>query len=48
MVKSKSKLRKLFLSLLLIYAQLFPASGLIIEHKSLEELEEDEEMHLGI
>ena len=48
MVKSKSKLKKLFLSLLLVYAQLFPASGLIIEHKSLEELEDDEEINLGI
>ena len=47
-MKSKSKLRKLFLSLLLIYAQLFPASGLIIEHKSIKELEDDEEIHLGI
>lgn len=47
-MKSKSKLRKLFLALLLVYAQLFPASGLIIEHKSLEELEDDEEINLGI
>lgn len=44
----KSKLRKLFLALLLVYAQLFPSSGLIIEYKSLEELEEDEEINLGI
>ena len=47
-MKSKSKLRKLFLALLFVYAQLFPSSGLIIEYKSIEELEEDEEINLGI
>jgi len=44
----KSKLRRLFLALLFVYAQLFPASGLIIEYKSIEELEEDDEIHIGI
>jgi hypothetical protein len=44
----KSKLRKLLFSIIFVYAQLFPSSGIIIEHKSLEELEEDEEINLGI
>ena len=44
----KSKLRKLFLSLVLLYAQMFPSSGLIVEYKTIEELEEDDEIHIGI
>ena len=44
----KSKLRKLVLSLLLMYAQIFPSSGLIIEQKSVQELEDDGEIHIGI
>jgi hypothetical protein len=44
----KSKLRKLFLSLLFVYANLFPSSGLIVEYKTIEELEEDDEIHIGI
>jgi hypothetical protein len=44
----KSKLKKLFLTLVFLYANLNPASGLIQEVKSLEELEDDGEIHLGI
>ena len=44
----KSKLRKLFFAVLLMYAQLNPASGLIKETKSLEQLEDEGEIHLGI
>lgn len=31
-----------------MYAVLFPASGLIEEHKSLQEMEDDGEIHIGI
>jgi len=44
----KSKFKKIFFALLLLYAQMNPASGLIKEVKSLEELEDDGEIHLGI
>ena len=44
----KSKLRKLLFSILFVYANLFPSSGLIIEHKTVQELEEDGEIHIGI
>jgi hypothetical protein len=44
----KSKLRKLFYALLLVYAQTFPASGLINEIKSLEEMEDDGDIYLGV
>jgi len=44
----KSKLRKLLFSIIFVYANLFPSSGLIIEHKSVQELEDDGEIHLGI
>jgi len=44
----KSKLRKLFLSLLLVYAQLVPSSGLIHNYKSVEELEDDDEIQMYI
>lgn len=44
----KSKLRKIVLSLVLIYAQAFPSSGLIQEQKSLQELEDEGEIHIGI
>ena len=44
----KSKFRKLFYSLLLVYAQAFPASGLIHQIKTIQELEEDDEIHLGV
>ena len=44
----KNKIKKFILKVVFLYATLFPSSGLIIEHKSLEELEEDEEINLGI
>jgi len=44
----KSKLRKLFLALVFLYANLNPASGLIKEVKSLEQLEDEGEVHLGV
>ena len=44
----KSKFKKIFFALLFLYAQMNPASGLIKEVKSLEELEDDGEIHLGI
>jgi len=31
-----------------MYATLFPKSGLIIEYKSAQDLEDDGEIHLGI
>ena len=44
----KSKLRKIVLSIVLIYAHAFPSSGLIQEGKSIQELEDEGEIHLGI
>ena len=44
----KSKLRKIFLKIVMFYAMSFPSSGLIEYQKSLEELEEEGEIHLGI
>jgi hypothetical protein len=44
----KSKLRKLVLKMVFMYAVLFPSSGLIEEHKSIKEMEEDGEIHIGI
>jgi len=31
-----------------MYAQFNPSSGLIIEHKSIEDLEDEGEIHIGI
>jgi hypothetical protein len=44
----KSKLRKLFLRVVFFYATIFPNSGLIEYQKSLNEMEDDGEIHLGI
>lgn len=44
----KSKLTKIFLRVVFFYATLFPSSGLIEQQKSLEELEEEGEIHLGV
>ena len=44
----KNKLRKIILSIVLIYAQVFPSSGLIEESKSIQELEDEGEIHIGI
>jgi len=43
-----AKIRKKFLSLLLLFAIMFPKAGLIIEHKSSQQMEEDGEVFLGI
>jgi len=44
----KSKLRKLVLKIVFAYALLFPSSGLIEQHKTIEEMEDDDEIHIGI
>jgi hypothetical protein len=44
----KSKTKKILLTIAFIYASLFPKSGLIHTEKSLEELEDNGEIHLGI
>ena len=44
----KSKFKKIFLVILFFYAQLVPSSGLIKEVKSIEELEEEGEVHIGV
>jgi hypothetical protein len=44
----KSKLRKLVLKIVFAYALLFPSSGLIEEHKSIKEMEDEGEVHIGI
>jgi hypothetical protein len=44
----KSKIKKIVLTIAFIYASLFPASGLIHQEKTLEELEDSGEIHLGI
>ena len=44
----KSKLRKLVLKIVFTYALLFPSSGLIEQQKTIEEMEDDDEIHIGI
>ena len=44
----KNKIRKIVLTIAFIYGSLFPKSGVIVSEKSLEELEEKGEIHLGI
>jgi len=44
----KLKFKKLILKIVLIYATLFPNSGLIETQKSLSELEDEGEVHIGI
>jgi len=44
----KSKFKKILLSLVLLYSSVFPNNDLIVNHKSLKEMEEDGEIHLGI
>lgn len=44
----KSKLKKIVLTIAFIYASLFPKSGLIHHERTLEELEDNGEIHLGI
>ena len=44
----KSKIKIIVLTIAFIYASLFPKSGLIHQEKTLEELEDNGEIHLGI
>jgi hypothetical protein len=44
----KIRLRKIVLTIAFIYASLFPKSGLIYTDKTLEEMEDSDEIHLGI
>ena len=44
----KLKFKKLILKIIFIYAILFTKSGLIEEHKSIQELEDEGEVHIGI
>jgi hypothetical protein len=42
------RIRKIILTLAFIYGSLFPKSGVIASDKTLEEMEECDEIHLGI
>jgi len=44
----KSKIRKILTKLIVIYVLLFPKTDLVKTQKSLEELEDEGEIHLGI
>lgn len=44
----KLKFKKLILKIVFIYATLHPNSGLIESHKSIAELEDEGEVHIGI
>jgi len=44
----KIKIRKIVLTIAFIYASLFPKSGLIYQEKTVEEMEDSGEIHLGI
>jgi hypothetical protein len=44
----QNKIKKIILGIIFIYASLFPKSGLIQESKSLQELEDEGEVHLGV
>lgn len=44
----KSKIKKTILKVVFLYATLFPSSGLIEYQKSIEEMEDDGEIHLGV
>lgn len=44
----KRKLKKILLTVVFTYASLFPKSGLIHHEKTLEELEDSDEIHIGI
>lgn len=45
---AKNKIRSLFYTLLLFIGQTFPSTGLINEIKSLEEMEDDGDIYLGV
>lgn len=42
------KIKKTFFSFLLLVALMFPKSGLIINEKSIDEMEEDGDVFLGV
>jgi hypothetical protein len=44
----KSKLRNILTKLVIIYVMIFPKTDLVKQQKSLEELEDEGEIHLGI
>lgn len=44
----KSKLKKIILTIALIYGSLFPKSGVIIHERTVEEMEDMGEIHIGI
>lgn len=44
----KSKIRKILTKIIVIYVLLFPKTDLVKTQKSLEELEDEGEIHLGI
>ena len=44
----KNKLRKLLTKLVILYVMIFPKTDLVKQQKSLEELEEEGEIHIGI
>ena len=44
----KSKIRKILTKLIIFYVMIFPKTDLVKTHKSLEELEDEGEIHIGI
>jgi hypothetical protein len=44
----KSKLRNILTKLVIIYVMIFPKTDLVKQQKSLEELEDEGEIHIGI
>ena len=44
----KSKIRKILTKLIILYVMIFPKTDLVKTHKSLEELEDEGEIHIGI
>jgi len=44
----KTKIKNILTRLVIIYAMFFPNTDLIINQKTLEEMEDDGEIHLGI
>ena len=44
----KSKFRKILTKIIILYVTLFPKTDLVKTQKSLEELEDEGEIHLGI
>ena len=44
----KSKIREILTKLVIIYVMIFPKTDLVKQQKSLEELEDEGEIHIGI